>query len=136
MAVPVLRRPVPRVPQTSRRDAVGNAPLSIADALERTAGRTIFTCHHPAASRRQHETCEICWDCRSVRGINFDQHWPPATRIQLPDRTMTTLSGRVVADDWKVSPVSYASHLDPNVTRTSSAHDSDVNVTDAREADE
>lgn len=85
---------------------------TIHEVLERTAGRTIFVCMHARTARRIYDDmCEVCWDCRSVRGkTNFGTHWPAVTRIQLADGSMTATDGRSVAHDWRdpINPVAQA----------------------------
>lgn len=78
---------------------------SVAEILERTKGRTIFACHHPTESRKRYDDmCEVCWDCRSVRGkTEFGRRWLSVVRVQLADRTMVDLDGKPVAADWTVS---------------------------------
>ncbi len=86
---------------------MGNAALTIEEVLERTAGRTIYVCMHARTARRRYATCEVCWDCRSVRSIvAADDYWPSVTRIQLESCQMIALNGASIAHDWRVNPLS------------------------------
>ncbi len=106
MAVAVLHNSIPCVPEASPNDAVGHAALTIEEALERTAGRTIFICMHAHDARRSYDGhCEVCWDCRSVRHPPGG-YWPAVTRIQLESCQMVAPNGAKVAHDWRVNPVS------------------------------
>ncbi len=80
---------------------------SIEEVLERTAGRTIFTCHHPQQDRRIYDDmCEVCWECRTSRGKDrFGTPWAAVTRIQLPCGRMLSTDGRSVAHQWNMGPL-------------------------------